>query len=148
MEFFTLICHICSSSALWLCGPMWCYVRQNIIWICAFHCSHNFFSSFSTLTVGGPNVYWLPQLHHLLAACARCHNYHITKLRTVLLREASIYQNGWIFGKKYSKISFLLRIYLKYKVSVSPKNSQYDYPKMRGGGQRPFGTFPKIHPFW
>ena len=19
---------------------------------------------------------------------------------------------------------------------------------MRGGGQRPFGTFPKIHPFW
>ena len=28
------------------------------------------------------------------------------------------------------------------------KNSQHDFPKMRGGGQRPFGTFPKIHPFW
>ena len=27
---------------------------------------------------------------------------------------------------------------------------QYDFPKMKGGGgnQRPFGTFPKIHPFW
>ena len=24
---------------------------------------------------------------------------------------------------------------------------QYDFPKMRGGGQRPFGAFPKIHPF-
>ena len=31
----------------------------------------------------------------------------------------------------------------------SDKNPQYDFPKMRGGGgQRPFGTFPKIHPFW
>ena len=29
------------------------------------------------------------------------------------------------------------------------KKLQYDFPKMRGGGgQRPFGTFPKIHPFW
>ena len=29
------------------------------------------------------------------------------------------------------------------------KKAQYDFPKMRGGGvQRPFGTFPKIHPFW
>ena len=28
------------------------------------------------------------------------------------------------------------------------KNPQYDFPKMRGGGQRPFGTFPKSHPFW
>ena len=27
---------------------------------------------------------------------------------------------------------------------------QHNFPKMRGGagGQRPFGTFPKIHPFW
>ena len=25
---------------------------------------------------------------------------------------------------------------------------QHDFPKMRGGGQRPFGTFPKIPPFW
>ena len=31
----------------------------------------------------------------------------------------------------------------------SGKKAQYDFPKMRGGGgQRPFGTFPKIHPFW
>ena len=29
------------------------------------------------------------------------------------------------------------------------KRLQYDFSKMRGGGgQRPFGTFPKIHPFW
>ena len=28
------------------------------------------------------------------------------------------------------------------------RNPQYDFPKMRGGGQRPFGTFPKIHQFW
>ena len=28
------------------------------------------------------------------------------------------------------------------------KNPQHDFPKMRGGGQRPFGTFLKIHPFW
>ena len=28
------------------------------------------------------------------------------------------------------------------------KNPQHDFPKIRGGwGQRPFGTFPKIHPF-
>ena len=31
----------------------------------------------------------------------------------------------------------------------SGKKAQHDFPKMRGGGdQRPFGTFPKIHPFW
>ena len=29
------------------------------------------------------------------------------------------------------------------------KNPQHDFPKMKGGGgQRPFGTFLKIHPFW
>ena len=27
------------------------------------------------------------------------------------------------------------------------KNPQNDFPKMRGGGQGPFGTFPKIRPF-
>ena len=27
------------------------------------------------------------------------------------------------------------------------KNPQHDFTKMRGGGQRPFGTFWKIHPF-
>ena len=25
---------------------------------------------------------------------------------------------------------------------------QYNFPKMRGGDQRLFGTFPKIYPFW
>ena len=31
----------------------------------------------------------------------------------------------------------------------SKKNLEHDFPKMRGGGgQRPFGIFPKIHPFW
>ena len=33
-------------------------------------------------------------------------------------------------------------------VAILSQNPQYDFPKMRGGGQRPFGTFPKIHPFW
>ena len=34
------------------------------------------------------------------------------------------------------------------KLQFLSRNPQYDFPKMRGGGQRPFGTFPKIHPFW
>ena len=30
----------------------------------------------------------------------------------------------------------------------SGENPQHDFPKLRGGGgQRPFGTFPKIHLF-
>ena len=33
-------------------------------------------------------------------------------------------------------------------VTILSRNPQYDFPKMRGGGQRPFGTFPKIHQFW
>ena len=32
-------------------------------------------------------------------------------------------------------------------VAILSRNPQYNFPKMRGG-QRPFGTFPKIHPFW
>ena len=28
------------------------------------------------------------------------------------------------------------------------KKMQHDITKMRGGGQRPFGSFPKTHPFW
>ena len=31
-------------------------------------------------------------------------------------------------------------------VAILPQNPQHDFPKMRGAG--PFGTFPKIHPFW
>ena len=34
-------------------------------------------------------------------------------------------------------------------VSISIiKNLHYNFPKMRGGGQRPFGIFPKVHPIW
>ena len=33
-------------------------------------------------------------------------------------------------------------------VAIMSRNPQHDFPKMRGGGQRQFGTFPKIHPFW
>ena len=33
-------------------------------------------------------------------------------------------------------------------VMYSGKKAQHDFPKMRGGDQRPFGTFPKIHHFW
>jgi len=28
------------------------------------------------------------------------------------------------------------------------KKLQQNFPKKGGGGQRPFETFPKIHPFW
>ena len=35
----------------------------------------------------------------------------------------------------------LNRAYLETKL-------QYDFPKLRGGGQWPFGIFPKMHPFW
>ena len=33
------------------------------------------------------------------------------------------------------------------KYTFPKKKLQHKFPKMRGG-QRPFGTFPKIHPFW
>ena len=33
-------------------------------------------------------------------------------------------------------------------VVILSRNPQYDFPKMSGGGQRPFGNFPKIHQFW
>ena len=28
------------------------------------------------------------------------------------------------------------------------KKMQHNFPKMMGGGRRPFGIFPKIHPIW
>ena len=31
---------------------------------------------------------------------------------------------------------------------LSLKKWQHNFPKMRGGGQRPFGIFPKNHPIW
>ena len=33
-------------------------------------------------------------------------------------------------------------------VAILSRNPQYNFPKMRGRGQRLFGTFPKIHPIW
>ena len=46
-------------------------------------------------------------------------------------------------------------LFLKYKVPATSegfvasfKKLQYNFPKMRGGDQRLFGTFPKIYPFW
>ena len=32
--------------------------------------------------------------------------------------------------------------------STSRKKAQHNFPKRGRGGQRPFGIFPKIHPFW
>ena len=32
-------------------------------------------------------------------------------------------------------------------VAILSRNPQYNFPKMRGG-QRLFGTFPRVHPFW
>ena len=32
-------------------------------------------------------------------------------------------------------------------VTILSRNPQYNFPKMRGG-QRLFGTFPRVHPFW
>ena len=74
------------------------------------------------------------------------------------LREADPFQNGWFFGKvpkggvSFSIQKFMLQIFaIKDDTSVMNfgKNLQHNFPKMSGGGgQRPFGTFPKIHPFW
>ena len=64
--------------------------------------------------------------------------------------EASPLQNGWIFGKVPIQ-KFMLQTFAIIKgtsVMNFGTNPQHDFPKMRGGGQRPFGTFPKIHPFW
>ena len=54
-------------------------------------------------------------------------------------------------GGAFSIPKFILQIFAiidDISVMNFRKNLQYDFPKMRGGGQRPFGTFPKIHPFW
>ena len=48
----------------------------------------------------------------------------------------------------------MLQILDLYRVFLDmiPKKLQYNFPKrgsgLVGGGQRPFGIFPKIHPFW
>ena len=54
---------------------------------------------------------------------------------------------GVIFNPKIYITDFCH--YRRYFVHEFRKKLQYDFPKMRGGGdQRPFGTFPKINPFW
>ena len=35
-----------------------------------------------------------------------------------------------------------------FEHEIEGKKLQHDFPKMREGGQRPFGTFPKIPMFW
>ena len=42
--------------------------------------------------------------------------------------------------------------FIGFFLDMIPKKLQYNFPKrgsgLVGGGQRPFGIFPKIHPFW
>ena len=55
-------------------------------------------------------------------------------------------------GGSFSIQKFMLQIFAiidDTSVMNFRKKLQHNFPKMRGGGgQRPFGTFPKIHPFW
>ena len=55
-------------------------------------------------------------------------------------------------GGSFSIQKFILQIFAIIDdtlVMNFRKNLQYDFPKNEGGGgQRPFGTFPKIHPLW
>ena len=54
---------------------------------------------------------------------------------------------GVIFNPKIYVADFCH--YRRYFGHEFRKKLQYDFPKFRGaGGQRSFGTFPKIHPFW
>ena len=51
----------------------------------------------------------------------------------------------------FSILNLMLQIFPPLTVLFEHKienNLQYDFPELRGGDQRPFGTFPKIHPFW
>ena len=53
-------------------------------------------------------------------------------------------------GGSFPIQKFMLQIFAIINASsvmYSGKKAQHDFPKMRGG-QRPFGTFPKIDPFW
>ena len=54
-------------------------------------------------------------------------------------------------GGSFSIQKFILQIFAiidDTSVMNFRKNLQYNFPKNEGGGQWPFGTFPKIHPFW
>ena len=74
-----------------------------------------------------------------------------------LLREASPSQNGWIFGKVpmgggvISDTKIYVADFCHYKGYFGHEfrnKSATWFSENEGGGQRPFGTFPKIHPFW
>ena len=54
-------------------------------------------------------------------------------------------------GGSFSIQKFMLQIFAiidDTSVMNFRKKLQHNFPTMRGGGQRPFETFPKIHPFW
>ena len=60
-------------------------------------------------------------------------------------------------GGHFQSKKFILKIFAiidDTSVMNFRKKMQYDFPKMKGwggaggGGQRPLGIFPKIHPFW
>ena len=63
-------------------------------------------------------------------------------------RKSSIGRGRGSFSiKKF--ILKILGLYTGLYSGVFGKKLQFDFPKMRGGGdQRPFGIFPKIRPFW
>ena len=75
------------------------------------------------------------------------------------LREACPFKNGWIFGKVpkggrgvISDPKIYVADFCHYKGYFGhdfQKKSATWFSENEGGGvQRPFGTFPKIHPFW
>ena len=53
---------------------------------------------------------------------------------------------SWEIGSYNTQQSAIMNI--RTFDAILSRNPQHDFPKMRGGGQRPFGTFPKFHPFW
>ena len=60
-----------------------------------------------------------------------------------------------MFSEKIQRggVIFNIKIYIAFWTFIQgfkrgfAEKLQYKLPKMRGG-QRPFGIFPKIHPFW
>ena len=67
----------------------------------------------------------------------------IKKTKWKSLMEFSMKERCMHFIPSGPRSSLHLFDYIHYK------NLQHNFPKMRGGGvQRPFGTFPKINPFW
>ena len=72
--------------------------------------------------------------------------------------DGSGYQNGWIFRKvpkggkgSFSIQKFMLHIsdlYMGLSSNIFRKKCKTIFLKWGGGGQRPFGNFPKLHQFW